>query len=194
MKSFKDISLLVIIAGLIIILFLQRGCTPHPTDTNPTVITKIETRYDTIVDTITEYVPKWKTRTVRDTQYFPSDIDTNEILKDYFASYYYEDSIIRGDSVKIYIKDTITENKIKSRQINYSLLHPVTTIYKETLINKNEFYVGIGMVGNQSGLYYIGPELLLRTKNKQAYGLGVGVDGNLRPTLSLKTYWKIGKK
>ena len=60
--------------------------------------------------------------------------------------------------------------------------------------NKNEFYVGLGLVGSKNGINFFGPELMLRTKKKQVYGLGVGIDGNLQPNLSLRTYWKIGKK
>ena len=59
---------------------------------------------------------------------------------------------------------------------------------------KNEFYIGLGLVGSKTGISFFGPELLLRTKSQNVYGVGIGVDGNLQPNLSLRTYWKIGKK
>ena len=70
------------------------------------------------------------------------------------------------------------------------------TVHEKDIVvkNKNEFYVGLGLVGSKNGINFFGPELMLRTKKKQVYGLGVGIDGNLQPNLSLRTYWKIGKK
>jgi hypothetical protein len=68
------------------------------------------------------------------------------------------------------------------------------TVTNTVIINKNEFYYGLGLVGSKTGINFFGPELLLRTKKKSVYGLGVGIDGDFQPNLSLRIYWKIGKK
>lgn len=194
MKFSRDTFFIGIILSLVIIIFLQKSCVkPTPVNDNTTVVTKIVTKYDTIIREVPTYVPKWKTKIVREIDSFPIPIDTAEILKDYFTLYYYEDSLIK-DSLKLYIKDTITENKIKNRTINYSLIYPTTTIYRDSLVKRNEFFYGFGLVGNQEGIYYIGPEFLLKTKYGNAYGLGIGINGDLQPTLGIKTYWKFGKK
>jgi hypothetical protein len=74
------------------------------------------------------------------------------------------------------------------------MLFPTIKITDVVIQNKNEYYIGLGLVGNQKSINYFGPEFLLRTKKKDVYGIGVGLDGNLQPNLSLRTYWKIGKK
>jgi hypothetical protein len=35
--------------------------------------------------------------------------------------------------------------------------------------------------------------MVYRNKKRQAYGLGVGVDQNLVPVISIRMYWKLGK-
>ena len=34
---------------------------------------------------------------------------------------------------------------------------------------------------------------MLRTKKKQAYGIGIGVNNELKPVGGFKMYWKLGK-
>jgi len=195
MKFSKDTFFIFIILILFIVILLQKSCAPPPNPNNDstTVVTKIVTKYDTITKEIPVYIPKWKTKIIREIDSFPFPIDTNEILKDYFTLYYYED-IIKKDSLTLYIKDTITENKIKNRIVNYSIIYPTTIIYRDSLIKKNEFFYGLGLVGNQNGLHYVGPEFLLKTKYGNAYGLGIGLNGKLEPALGIRTYWKFGKK
>jgi len=186
---------LIIIAVLVFFLLLQRcgGCKepiPSKTDTITVTITKI----DTIVKNIPTYVPKWKDRIIRDTTFFNTHtIDTAYVIGDYYSTYYYKDSI-KDSVLSIYINDSISENKIKSRKPSYKFVKTTTTINNTVIKNKNEFYIGLGLVGSQTGINFFGPELLLRTKRKQVYGIGVGIDGDLKPNLSLSTYWKIGRK
>lgn len=182
---------IIIIILFLIILFQKCGggsITPSGNDT-----IRIESvTHDTFNQTIPEYIPKWKTKKeyIHDTTKI---IDTAYVIGDYYSTYYYEDSI-KGDSLKLYIKDSVSENKIKSRSIKYQFILPTVNITNTVIKNKTEFYVGVGLVGGKNGINYFGPELLLRTKNHQSYGLGIGIDGNLQPNLSLRTYWKIGKK
>jgi len=187
---FKNISY-VIIAALVAIIFLMKMCQPTPSTPKPEVITKIEVKYDTISKEITTYVPKVVTRTEwkHDTV---TKIDTVKVLNDYYAKYFYSDSI-NGDSLKLVINDTVSENKIVARSINYSLIYPTVTINKTEIKNKTELYYGLGIGGNKNTITYFGPELLLKTKNKGAYGLGVGLIGPNSPNIQFKFYWKIGK-
>lgn len=182
----------IIIAVLIIVILLQKcggggkGTTQHDT------IRTVDTSYITITKEIPTYIPKWKTRTeyIHDTTKI---IDTAYVIGDYYSTYFYSDSLIT-DTLCFYINDSISENKIKSRDLKYILSLPTIHIHDVIIQKKNEFYVGLGLVGSKNGINFFGPELMLRTKKKQVYGLGIGVDGNLQPNLSLRTYWKIGKK
>ena len=73
MKSlFKNFQTLIII-GLVIVIFLLRECKGESKGTpiEPITIVKIETKYDTIVETVKTYIPEYRTKvkykTVHDT-------------------------------------------------------------------------------------------------------------------------------
>jgi hypothetical protein len=190
MKWIKDNFLFIIIIILIIIILMQKcgGKNINP----PTTIIKRDTTYITRIDSITTYVPKWKTKIKHDTIF---EIDTAYVLGDYFSTYVYNDTIyLNSDSLILNINDYITQNKIKSRQIKYKHIYPIISTTVTTIQNEREFYYGLGISGDKEGLNNFGPELLLRTKKGSAYGLGVGVNGQLNVTLGFKAYWKIGKK
>jgi len=184
----------IIIVVLVIILLLQKcgGDIAKPTPPSTDTVRTTDTSYITLTKEVPTYIPKWRTKVeyVHDTTIV---IDTAYVIGDYYSTYYYQDSLI-ADSLHVYINDSITQNKIKLRDIKYKITIPVISNTLTIIQRKNEFYAGVGLVGSQNGINYFGPELLLRTKKKSVYGIGVGIDGNLKPNLSLRTFWKIGKK
>ena len=183
----------LIIVTLIIIILLQKSCSGGKvTVPENDTITVTDTSYATITEYIPTYVPKWNTKIkyIHDTTV---KIDTSYVIGDYYSTYFYTDSLI-SDTLHFYINDSISQNKVQSRSLKYALKFPTVTTTNTVIKNKNEFYAGLGLVGSSTGINFFGPELLLRTKKKQVYGLGIGVDGNLQPNLSLRVYWKIGKK
>ena len=194
---FKNFQTLIII-GLVIVIFLLRECKGKSkgTPTEPITIVKIETKYDTIVKTIETYIPKYRTKvkykTVHDTIEIHDTIpiDTTSILEDYFSSYAYTDTL-KTDSVTFVINDTISQNKIQSRGINYSLVYPTTVITKESVVNKRELYIGFGLGGDKQQLSYVGSELLLRNKKQRIYGVGLGINNSFEPILTFKMSWKV---
>ena len=201
-KAFKNIQTVIIFVLLIIIFFLRecQGNQSNSSLTEPDTIVKIETKYDTIVNTIETYVPeyvtevKWKTKTIHDTLILEVHdtipVDTALVLEDYFKAYAYTDTI-KKDSVTLTIKDTITQNKIVSRGIEYTLIYPTTTITKKSDFNKRELYVGLGLGGDKQQISYIGSELMLRNKKKQIYGIGLGINSSFEPILTFKMGWKV---
>ena len=193
MKKYISSIQTVLILVLVIILLLQRSCKREEGPTEPVVITKVETKWDTVSVVQTEYVPKWRirTETIHDT--IPADIDTLEILKDYYAKYFYSDTIQLDTLGSIVINDTVTRNLISMRDVESNILIPTTTITKEIYLNKREFYWGVGVHGRTDQLNYVGGEFMYRTKNKQVYGINVGVNQDLQPIIGGRMYWKIGK-
>ena len=199
-KAFKNIQTVIIVVLLIIIFFLRecQGNQVNSTLTEGETIVKIETKYDTIVNTIETYVPeyrtevKWKTRTIHDTieVHDTIPIDTLSILEDYFKVYAYTDTLAK-DSVTFIINDTISQNKILARGIEYSLVYPTTIISKESAVNKRELYIGLGLGGDKQQISYIGSELMLRNKKKQIYGIGLGINSSFEPILTFKMGWKV---
>ena len=176
---------------ILIILFLRNCSGDVVIPDNPVIITRIETKWDTIRKEVPIYVPRWNDLI----EYKPSDtvyIDTNQVLDDYFASYYYED-IISHDSITITIKDTISQNKIRNRSLKYDLLYPTTTIYRDSIVKDRGFYAGIGVGGSTSSLNYIGGEFLFVSRKKTAFGLGVGINQDFQPVFNGRLYWKLGK-
>ena len=194
---FKNIKTLSI-AVLIIVIYLQRSCNSSPIEIEPKVITKVETKWDTITIDKPIYVPKWKTKVItkyeNDTILVRIPIDTLAVLKDYYAKNVYVDEIVLDSLGTVIITDTITQNSIFSRQIQSNILIPTTTITEEHYINKREFYYGLGLQGRSDQIKYLGGELLYKDKKRQIYGLGLGINHEFKPVISGRMYWKFGKK
>tara|TARA_R100001440_G_scaffold35954_1_gene55059 strand:- start:795 stop:1451 length:657 start_codon:yes stop_codon:yes gene_type:complete len=196
LKDFKTLTII----GLIIVIFLLRECRGESkgAPVEPVTVVKVETKYDTIVETVETYIPeyrtkiKWKTKTVHDTVevHDTVPIDTLSILEDYFATYAYTDTL-KKDSVTFVINDTISQNRILSRGINYSLVYPTKIIQTEREVNKRELYLGFGIGGDRQQLSFVGSELLLRNKKERIYGVGLGINQNFEPILTFKMSWKV---
>lgn len=201
---FGDIKVILIIV-LIIIILLMRNCSgnSYPSnkigDKNDTIITSISVKHDTVKTTIVNYVPKWNTKTEIKIDTFEifrnSKVDTLEILKDYYSKYFYKDTLKIDTVGYVVVNDTISKNSILSRNVTTNIIIPTTTINKEILINKREFYIGTGIGGNIQpvNLNNISLEFLYRNKKRQAFGIGIGLNQQLSPTISGKIYWRIGK-
>lgn len=171
------------------VIIFQRGCESSP-KTIEKVVTKIETKYDTVVVKTAVYVPKYIYKTVVDIDTFSTPIDTVEILKDYYAQYHYKDSLV-NDSIKFYINDVISRNRVLTRDLSYSIIVPHTTITNVITQNKRELYAGFGLVGTTNSIINLGPELMYKNKKDQAYGLGLGVNSDLQPSIGFRMYWKL---
>jgi hypothetical protein len=194
---FKNIQTLLIVV-LVALLLLQRSCSSNPTISEPTIITKVETKWDTITINKIEYVPKWVEKIItvyeNDTIVINTPIDTLEVLKEYYAKNVYIDEIVLDSLGVVTITDTITQNKIFSRQVKSDILLPTTTLTQEIYLNNREFYWGLGIQGRSDQLNYVGGELLYKDKKKQMYGLGLGINQDFQPVISGRLYWKIGNK
>ena len=190
-KYFQNIQSLLLVV-LVVIIFLMRGCSGTPASTKPRIEQDTITEYVTIEKEYPVYVPKIKYVTKVDIDTFSTPIDTAAILADYYATRTYEDTQVL-DSLDLVITDTVSQNQIVGRKIAYNFTYPRKTITETIYINKRELYVGVGVTGNPDQLQYLGGELVYRNKKRQAYGLGVGVDQNLVPVISVRMYWKIGK-
>ena len=190
-KYFQNIQSLLLVV-LVVIIFLMRGCSGTPASTEPRVERDTIIEYVTIEKEYPVYVPKVKYVTRVNIDTFSIPIDTSAILSDYYAIRTYEDTQVL-DSLDLTITDTVSQNQIVGRKIAYNFTYPRKTITETIYINKRELYVGVGVTGNPDQLQYLGGELVYRNKKRQAYGLGVGVDQNLVPVISVRMYWKIGK-
>ena len=174
----------------------MRSCSEENTPTEPKIITKVETKWDTVSVVKKIYVPKLKTKIVTqvDSILVNIPIDTLEVLKDYYAKNVFIDEISLDSLGIITITDTIYKNTVWKRGVESNILIPTTTVTEEIYLNNREFYWGIGIQGRSDQLNYVGGELLYKNKQKQMYGLGLGVNQNFQPVISGRLYWKIGNK
>ena len=189
---FKNIQTLFII--VLVITLLVRSCGGGgDTISEPKTITKVEIRYDTIQTVVTKYTPKWRDRIIVETDTILIPIDTLAILKDYYAKYVYSDTLMIDTVGYAIVNDTITRNSIFSRDVTTNILIPTITRINTVYINRNEWYWGLNLTGRSNQINYLGGGLLYKSKNKNVYGLGVGVNENFQPVISASYYMKIGK-
>ena len=194
---FKNIQTLLIVV-LAALLFLQRGCSSTP-PVEPKVITEVITKWDTLKVETKEYIPKYIKKTVVEIDTFQSPIDTISILKDYYAKYFYTDTIKVDSLGFIIINDTVTRNLISKRDVQSNIFIPTTTINNTIYLYKRELFGGISVGGminpvqDESPINYISGELMYVNKKRNVYGFGLGVDKDFLPIISGRLYWKIGK-
>ena len=200
----KQTSIIIILV-LIVLLFIQGWYykTSMPIET---VVTKIETRVDTVTINSIEYVPQVETRIlppeliyidVIDTVLINTKVDTAAILTDYYSKYVYQDVLDLDTLGSVTIIDTVSQNKIQSRQFTSDIIIPTKTVTNTTYINDKGFYYGVGLGINQQMLHSVSGEVLYKTKRNTIYGVGLGLGRDnqlLSPVVSGKVYWKIGKK
>jgi len=195
-KIFGNISNLVI-AILILLLILKTCSKPFEKPITTTTIKTI-TKWDTIKTSIPIYVPKHSVKIIYlpDTDTVWRDIDTAAILKDYFATYVYFDTI-ENDSVSITIQDSITKNKIKNRKLDYWIKYPTVTITitknNVIFINNRELYAGLGVGFTLNQLNHVSGDLTFKTKKRALYNLGIGITNDFSPLIKGGIHWRLGK-
>ena len=192
---FKNIQNVLIVVLVIIILF-TRACSGdknNQTIPDPITITKTITKWDTLKIDSLVYVPKWRTKvtTVHDT--ILADIDTAEILKDYYSTYVYTDTLSLDSLGSIVISDTISKNSILFRDVQPNIFIPTTTVTNTVYLYKREFFGGISVGSTPTAIQNLNGELLFVNKKRQSYGVGVGINNSFTPIYTFRMYWKIGK-
>lgn len=121
--------------------------------------------------------------------------DTVRIVQEYSKKVLYKDKLVLDNDLgTIEVTDTISQNKIIGRKWNAQIKERTITdtkIVKE--LPKNQVFAGIsGVVGNSNVL--VGPQLTLKTKKDNIYGLNIYVDNNLNKYIGVNLAWKIKLK
>ena len=191
MRRFTFEHIVILILGVCLLWLTQ--CRRTEPIIEEIVKTEVVTKWDTVEVAKTEYVPKIVERVVVDIDTFSIPIDTVSVLKDYYAKYFYTDTIQIDTLGSIVINDTITRNLIAMRDVQSNIFIPTTTITNTVYLNRREFYGGISLTGQPTQLDFINGELLYKGKKRNAYGIGVGINNELVPIYTFKVFWKIGK-
>ena len=188
---FKNIQTLLIVV-LAVLLFYQKSCSSTP-PVEPQTITEVITRWDTLKVATKEYVPKYIRKTIVNIDTFQAPIDTMSILRDYYAKYFYTDTIKVDSLGFIVINDTVTRNLISKRDVQSNIFIPTTTINNTIYRYKREFYGGVSVGATNQAVQNINGELLYINKKRNAYGFGIGLNPDFQPVYTARMYWKIGK-
>lgn len=171
----------ILIVLLLVSLFVREGC-------NCNTIRKLKKNCDRIITQIrvdTTYIKESQnipiyipgvTNTIvrevpriievqRDGKFIYLPVDTSAILQDYYTKRFYHDSIAVQYG-KVYVQDTITENRITSRKVNTDFNIPlVTKTITVEQPKRNQVYIGVNALGNQSDyLQAAGASLLFKNK------------------------------
>lgn len=205
----KSNFFLIIILVLIGVIVIQQ-CTSDSGTENPTI--KVDgKKYELLkhkIDTV--IVDHYKTKYVKGQDIYHETIvekekevkvpvyvkgDTIRIVEDYHKKVLYKDKLVLDNDLgTIELTDTISMNKIIGRKWNAQIKERTITdtkIVKE--LPRNQVYVGVGgMVGNS--LIMAGPNLSLKTKKDNIYGLNIYVDPNLNKYIGVNLAWKIKLK
>lgn len=202
-----DLKTLVILCLVVVILFMRMCSGGNVKQTGGGKV-KIDGKKYTIVKHTTDTIYKPVKQIVYrkgETIYVdrpiyvnvPSDVDTNEILKDYFATYRYVDTLELNDNLG-YIKviDNISQNKIKNRVFESNVKEKIirdSIFLKED--PKVQLFIG-GVLGFDKVTFvnFAGPSLVLKDKRDKLYSLGVGYNNSKTIAIQGGIYWKIKLK
>jgi hypothetical protein len=205
----KQNFFLIIILVLIGVIVIQQ-CTSDSGSDKP--IIKVDgKKYELLSQKIdTVFVDKFKTKYLKGSDIYHETIvekekrvevpvylkgDTIRIFEDYHKKVLYKDKLVLDDNLgTIELTDTISMNKIIGRKWNAQIKERTITdtkIVKE--LPRNQVYAGLsGVVGNQNVL--VGPQISLKTKKDNIYGLNVYLDNNLNKYIGFNLAWKIKLK
>ena len=201
----KNFSLLII-AALVIVILLQRTCTPK--NSEPKEIIKIDGKKYEVIKRVTDTlkIPVIHNVYKKGEDIYheipvyvdvivPSNIDTGLILKKFYATHVYKDTLQLKDSLGfIAVTDSISKNKLVSRSWNAKVNKTTinNTIYLKEL--SNQFYLGGSLGMQRPGQFLLGGNAILKTKTDKVFGLGVGVNSQLQPFFQGSMLWKISFK
>ena len=205
----KQNFFLIIILVLIGVIVIQQ-CTSN-SDSDKPIIKVDGKKYELLSQKIdTVFVDKFKTKYLKGSDIYHETIiekekrvevpvylkgDTIRIVEDYHKKVLYKDKLVLDDNLGIIeLTDTISMNKIIGRKWNAQIKERTITdtkIVKE--LPRNQVYAGLsGVVGNQNVL--VGPQISLKTKKDNIYGLNVYLDNNLNKYIGFNLAWKIKLK
>jgi hypothetical protein len=163
----------LVIAVLVVIILLQQRCVRNPIVKNPETIVLIDTVRDTALIKVPEYVPKWQTKiqyvTATYEVYMP--VDTDAIIADYLATYFYADTVIDDTSAFMVVFDSVSQNKIMSRRAEFRNRRPTQIITQTTILSPfPKWNIGVGcFVGGNSARFDAGIGIIYTGKRNALY-------------------------
>lgn len=117
-----------------------------------------------------EYVPKPVYIHHTDTAWKTIEIDTAEILADYFAVRGYKDTIVDDSSLTIAYTAVVNRNELKGITFDYKNNRPIQMITNTTVVdNGKKYWIGVNVGGNKER-FDISPMVAYQHKRIQYIG------------------------
>lgn len=217
----KNNTFLYIIIGALLVLLLITGFKACHKE-KPVAVVIEDTIINIIHDTLPPieqppvYVPIY---TPGDVTHYPSDNpkpdasqNYDELLNAYWnaidslrSTNFTRDKIVLKDSSgndvgEIRLEDSVRDNHIVSRDIDYQLRFPNIVTTKTITIQQktkpvNMLFAGGGIIGNPRDLINgVQAEFLYKTKKESMYGVGALYNShNQRLNYTISRYWRLGK-
>lgn len=177
MKFNIDIKSITILILILVILFLK-NCQSPDVVIEEKRITETVTEIKTVEVEKEVYVPKYTERIITniDTIIVQNPIDTLEILRDYYTKYLYSDTLQLDTLGYVIVNDTITMNKILSREFSSTLNIPETTIKETIYLNSRLFFMGPSMSFTGNGFDRAQWDFYYKDRGNRLYNIGLGVN------------------
>lgn len=194
-----------IILVLVLIILLQRACTPKcPEVSTPEVGVHVDTTYKYITRTETKTVTKVKTDTqyirepwmVPDTNYATLKKQFEDLVARYASKNIYQDTIKIDSIGTVVLTDTVLKNQLAFRTYVHNYKIPTVTVTKTIpLPPRRQVYIG-GAVGATYpvSISSVQAGMLFKDKKDRVFGISAGLDTRGIMTYSLSSYWKISFK
>lgn len=194
-----------IILVLVLIILLQRACTPKcPEVSTPEVGVHVDTTYKYITRTETKTVTKVKTDTqyirepwmVPDTNYAALKKQFEDLVARYASKNIYQDTIKIDSIGTVVLTDTVLKNQLAFRTYVHNYKIPTVTVTKTIpLPPRRQVYIG-GAVGATYpvSISSVQAGMLFKDKKDRVFGISAGLDTRGIMTYSLSSYWKISFK
>lgn len=131
----------------------------------------------------------------------PSNVDTAKILSLYFAKYPYS-RLFQDSNLVATLVDTICQNKFNSPgQFSYKWLKPIKTVESTTITvepkKRMALLAGVHVNFNNMYLQDFGPDVYLKTKRNQIFGIGYDINNKIISTrfaINLNETFRINHK
>jgi hypothetical protein len=172
LKRLDEMTRFALLVSLIVIILLLSKAYKSSDPIIITTIDTLEVKHDSLIYRKGKDI--LKDTIIYDTISVNNPVDTNAILKEYFAKHVYKDTITIQDG-SIAITDTISKNAIFGRSVSASITHKVIKEVRELRIPyqpKGELYIG----GNATTKGTLGAGLIYKMPYKGQIQLNINTN------------------
>lgn len=193
----------ILIAVLIAVILIQRGCDPLKDTDQPSVKVETDTVWKRTHDTVFKDVKVVERIFVK-----PEGVDYSagetldtckarfeNLLKEHLVRTIYSDTLELDSLGTIVVRDTVWLNKLYGKRSyikDYKIPYVTKTVTVTQLEKpKRQVYVGGNIFGGKNSVELLAPGLIYKDKKDRVYQANVGINFDGTVNYGLGLYWKI---